>query len=56
MAEGRVCAIFGIPVRGCPAVMVKITDAGVVGREPVVRGKSGREYAVNVAVDGNIGI
>ena len=56
MAKRRVSAVLGMPIRRSPFVVVEITDAGMIGGKPVVRGKGGREYGIHVAVNGNIGI
>ena len=52
--NGRVCAVFGVPVFGGPGVVVEVADAGVVGADPVAGGEGDVEDFVHVLEDGDV--
>lgn len=56
MRKRCVGAVGGGPVGRGPGVVVKVADAGVVGADPVAAGEADGEGAVDVFVDGDVGV
>ena len=56
MSERCKGTVFWLPILGCPAIVVEITDTSLTCGDPVITRKYSIKDVIHVLIDGDIGV